>query len=55
MPNHPKTAANVKRAVPFFAVSNIDASVRYDKSLGFEMTKEWMGNVFQSCVVDREV
>ena len=42
MTNHPKTAANVTQAVPFFAVSNIDASVRYYESLGFEMTKKWI-------------
>ena len=29
MTNHPNPAANVKQAVPLFAVSNIDASVRY--------------------------
>ena len=38
-----KTEPNVKQAVPFFAVSNIEASVRYYVAgLGFEMTKRWM-------------
>jgi lactoylglutathione lyase len=37
-----KTATNVKQAVPFFAVSNIEESVRYYQGLGFEMTKEWI-------------
>ena len=33
---------NVKQAVPFFAVSDIDRSVRfYVNGLGFEMTKHW--------------
>jgi catechol 2,3-dioxygenase-like lactoylglutathione lyase family enzyme len=33
---------NVKQAVPFFAVSNIEESVRYYvHGLGFEMTKNW--------------
>lgn len=34
---------NVKQAVPFFGVSDIQASVRYYvDGLGFEMTKQWM-------------
>jgi catechol 2,3-dioxygenase-like lactoylglutathione lyase family enzyme len=37
------TTANVKQAVPFFAVSNIDASLRfYVDGLGFTMTKKWI-------------
>jgi len=39
----PKTKTNVKQAVPFFAVSNIEESVRwYVDGLGFEMTKKWI-------------
>jgi lactoylglutathione lyase len=37
-----KTATNVKQAVPLFAVSNIEESVRYYECLGFEMTKKWI-------------
>jgi len=38
-----KTEPNVKQAVPFFRVSNIEASVHYYvDGLGFEMTKQWM-------------
>jgi catechol 2,3-dioxygenase-like lactoylglutathione lyase family enzyme len=38
-----KPKPNVKQAVPFFAVSNIEASVRYYvDGLGFEMTKQWI-------------
>jgi len=34
---------NVKQAVPFFAVANIEESVRYYvDGLGFEMTKKWI-------------
>lgn len=34
---------NVKQAVPFFAVSNLEASVRYYvDGLGFEMTNKWI-------------
>ena len=34
---------NVRQAVPFFAVSNIEASVRYYvDGLGFEMTRQWI-------------
>jgi catechol 2,3-dioxygenase-like lactoylglutathione lyase family enzyme len=34
---------NVKQAVPFFAVSNIEESVRYYvDGLGFEMRKRWI-------------
>jgi catechol 2,3-dioxygenase-like lactoylglutathione lyase family enzyme len=37
-----KAEPNVKQAVPFFRVSNIEASVRYYvDGLGFEMTKQW--------------
>ena len=38
-----KIEANVKQAVPFFAVSNIERSVRYYvDGLGFQMTKKWI-------------
>lgn len=38
-----KHAANVRQAVPFFAVSNIEESVRYYvDGLGFEMTYKWI-------------
>jgi lactoylglutathione lyase len=34
---------NVKQAVPFFCVSNIDVSVRYYvEGLGFELTRKWI-------------
>lgn len=37
-----KTEANVKQAVPFFRVSNMEASVRfYVEGLGFEITRKW--------------
>ena len=37
------TEPNVKQAVPFFAVSNIEESVRYYvNGLGFEMAKQWI-------------
>lgn len=38
-----KTATNVKQAVPFFRVSNIEASVRYYvDGLGFELAQKWI-------------
>ena len=38
---HPES--NVKQAVPFFAVANIEESVRYYvDGLGFKMTKKWI-------------
>jgi len=38
-----KTKANVKQAVPFFNVSNIEESLRYYvDGLGFEMTYQWV-------------
>ena len=41
--NQVKTAANVKQAVPFFMVSNIEASLRYYiDGLGFRMTNKWI-------------
>lgn len=34
---------NVKQAVPFFNMTNIEASVRfYVEGLGFQMTKQWV-------------
>ncbi len=38
-----KTATNVQQAVPFFRVSNVEASIRYYvDGLGFQMTKKWI-------------
>jgi lactoylglutathione lyase len=38
-----KIAANVQQAVPFFMVSDIEASLRfYVDGLGFEMTRNWI-------------
>jgi lactoylglutathione lyase len=37
------TTTNVKQAVPFFGVKDIEASVQYYvDGLGFEMTKKWI-------------
>ena len=42
MPTNPAIASNVKQAVPFFGVTDIQASLRfYVEGLGFTMTKEW--------------
>jgi catechol 2,3-dioxygenase-like lactoylglutathione lyase family enzyme len=39
----PKPAPNVKQAVPFFMVTNIEASVKYYvDGLGFQMRNKWM-------------
>jgi lactoylglutathione lyase len=41
--NQVETAINVKQAVPFFMVSNIEASLRYYvDGLGFRMTNKWI-------------
>ena len=38
-----KTEVNVKQAVPFFLVSNMEASLRfYVNGLGFEMKNKWI-------------
>lgn len=38
-----EAAANVKQAVPFFSVSDMEASLRYYvDGLGFTMTKHWI-------------
>jgi lactoylglutathione lyase len=38
----PQTEANVKQAVPFFNVHDIEVSVRfYVEGLGFSITREW--------------
>jgi lactoylglutathione lyase len=42
MPAHAKVTANVKQAVPFFMVTDIEASLRfYVEGLGFAMTRAW--------------
>lgn len=41
--NQVETATNVKQAVPFFMVSDIEASLRYYvDGLGFRMTNKWI-------------
>lgn len=54
----PKTSTrpNVKQAVPFFGVSNIEASVRYYvEGLGFEMTQQWIdAGKLRWCWLQRE-
>ncbi len=55
MTTETKTDTNVKQAVPFFLVSNIEVSVGYYvDGLGFEMTKQWVveGNL-RWCWLDR--
>ena len=40
-----KTKANIKQAVPFFAVSSMEDTLRfYVDGLGFEMTHKWIPN-----------
>ena len=42
MTSHLKSQPNVKQAVPFFMVKDIEASVNfYVKGLGFSMTESW--------------
>jgi len=37
------TTANVKQAVPFFGVTNMESSLRfYVEGLGFKMTRQWI-------------
>ncbi len=43
MPAETMTSANVKQAVPFFAVSNMESSLRfYVDGLGFKMKRWWI-------------
>lgn len=43
MNSAPMDEPNVRQAVPFFAVSSIEASIRYYvDGLGFELTKRWI-------------
>ena len=43
MPPEPMTNANVKQAVPFFGVTNMEASLRfYVEGLGFKMRRWWI-------------
>jgi uncharacterized glyoxalase superfamily protein PhnB len=38
-----KTAANVEESVPFFGITNMEASLRfYVDGLGFKMTQQWI-------------
>lgn len=42
MNSNTKITTNIQQAVPFFAVADIEASVRYYvDGLGFEMTNQW--------------
>jgi lactoylglutathione lyase len=42
METQTKTEVNVQQAVPFFGVTNMEASLRfYVDGLGFQMTKKW--------------
>jgi catechol 2,3-dioxygenase-like lactoylglutathione lyase family enzyme len=42
MPTEPKPAANVNQAVPFFNVTDIEASLRfYVEGLGFVLKNQW--------------
>lgn len=51
MSSHATSTHNVQQAVPFFFVSNMQASVRwYVEGLGFETTLEWTpGGVLRWC------
>jgi catechol 2,3-dioxygenase-like lactoylglutathione lyase family enzyme len=43
MPVETMTSTNVKQAVPFFGVTNMDASLRfYVDGLGFKMKRSWI-------------
>ena len=43
MPVETMTSANVKQAVPFFGVTNMEASLRfYVDGLGFKMRRWWI-------------
>lgn len=43
MTPEPRTESNVEQAVPFFMVSNMEASLRYYvDGLGFKMTNRWI-------------
>ena len=48
-----KTEANVKQAVPFFLVADIEKSLRfYVDGLGFEMTQKWIdGGKLRWCLL----
>jgi len=45
MTSHSKKQPNIKQAVPFFMVKDMEASVNfYVKGLGFSMTESWTNN-----------
>jgi lactoylglutathione lyase len=51
-----KSETNIKQAVPFFAVSNMEDSLRfYVDGLGFEMTHNWIDEgTVRWCMLQRE-
>ncbi len=51
-----KSETNIKQAVPFFAVSNMEDSLRfYVDGLGFEMTHKWIDEgTVRWCMLQRE-
>jgi len=55
MDSETRTEANVRQAVPFFAVSDIQVSLRYYvDGLGFEMTRQWIDEgVLRWCWLER--
>ena len=55
MNNEPKINPNIKQAVPFFAVSNMEESLHYYvDGLGFEMTNKWVpGKKIEWCWLQR--
>jgi len=51
-----QTEGNVKQAVPFFLVTNMDASLRfYVDGLGFQMKNKWMfDGTVRWCLLERD-
>jgi lactoylglutathione lyase len=53
MTPEPRAESNVEQAVPFFMVTNMEASLRYYvDGLGFEMTRQWInGGKLEWCLL----
>ena len=55
MKTETEIAPNVKQAVPFFMVTNIEESIRfYTEGLGFKMTEQWINEgKLEWCCLER--
>lgn len=50
------TSTNVKQAVPFFGVTNMESSLRfYVEGLGFKIKHQWIPDRDKDCPADERI